>query len=595
VKARLTAIAAATGLMVWSTISAADVAAHFYCGGAVQYFANGWWIHRGPAGNVGELSAMPAPPAACPSYSSEMTYPGGLGSQSPLPSSPPPSGGTIDGSSVFYSMTPQQSFGAVGLLGQILGRLFAGPEYSPTSQDMNRELERIRSYSHDMVTALKSDTSYARSQVPAQTSWARADSDKQRSVLKAGRDADSLNANQLETAINARPTPPPVVPQTNLGAVLELLEQRKNIAEISNAIPPENLRLSGPSMYGTLDGARSQAGDGKTQLEQEEDHELAKLTAAIAKTGSSSSHISPLFVRAQATLATARQFSQDVTPAALAIAGSLLVEARSERFAAVGVSRGQTAVAVVNADGSVALHPRSSAEPVPANSLVEDAAAFASAQSVARSDLGNAQTLVEERSGSDRERGRLLLRMSQSLFDNAGIAYFSGQLGEGKALAASAIYVMGIAANDQSPHTALLNPETRQEAIEFAKSLFLSSFDAAQDNTVGEMGKILTGIEDLDAVSGMLRDFSSFNGAIVEYVQHPTSENKEKVAELALKFNFALTGESAVAAAVAAGTLSVGWGIVAGLAVSVAADHAARAMIMQGLEKHPVNLAPVHR
>jgi len=568
------------------TLSFADVPTHFYCGGAFQYFANGWWAHSGPNGNVGQLIPLAAAPKVCPNFSATMIYPNGIGGQSLPPSGYPSGGGTIGGANSLYSSTvPQELYGIFGIMGQVMGELFGGPEYTPNGGNVSAELDRIRKYSSDMVGALNSDAAFVRSQLPLHTNWARSDGNGLRISLGNERHEDAALAARLEAATLARPALPAESTPTKVGAVIELLERGKNISEISGAIPLENVRPSGKSMYGSLDALRVRIGGGISALERQLQHEQLKLTREAGRTQPNRDLALRYVERANTTLGMARLFIANGSSLSATIAEQLIGEARSARYAAMGLSQGQTSVAVINTDGSVTLQSKYEKVEYPSNSLVEDAVQFVSAQRLARTSLTKVESDVISKSGDSKAKGLLLVKMSDALFDNADFAYFSGNIHEAKALAASAVYIMEMAEDGWIPKQASLSPEAKQEAYEFSKSLLGSAFDATQDDVVGETGKLLTEIESLDKVSAMLRDWTDFNSSIVEYIKNPSSDNKVKIAELGVKFGLSATGGAVVTAAVTAGALSAGGGIVIGLAVTVGAEYAAKAIIMKGLEK----------
>jgi hypothetical protein len=566
----------------------ADVPSHYYCGGAVEYFANGWWQQLAPQGAQSGVLPLTISPQTCPDFSTKLIFPGGIGDTQMVPAMPS-RGGAIDNYSLYYSVTPSNWFGTAGVLGQVLGQMFGGPEYSPMSQKMSVELSNIRKLSNQIVDTLNSDRSYVQSQLSIQGLQARNDVTRLEAAAQVLEKRDIDDSNRLAASISLRPTLPPTVPETQLDSVLDLLEQKRTIAEIAASIPPENLRPDGSSMFGALDGMRTASFGGLSDLAKALAREEAKLNGAIATTAATNGSATVLYTRAAAALATAEKFSRSVSPAALDIAEALLMEARTDRYAALGRMH-QGAAAIAGPDGSIALRPLGPDDQMPPDSVVQDAANFVGMESVARSELTSAEAVIATRTGVDRERAEELLNLSAAMIDRAEMAYFGGRLPEGKFLAAGAIRFLVLARDYASAPPDLLTPETRAELAEFGKSLFGTTLDAAHDNMIGEIGRIATDVEGLDAVFGVFRDFAAFNTALVSYTQAPTEEKLNAVEFLGVKFGFSLTATSFATAVATAASLSAGWIVAAGVAAGVAADYAARALILEAT--HPPKPAP---
>jgi hypothetical protein len=290
---------------------------------------------------------------------------------------------------------------------------------------------------------------------------------------------------------------------------------------------------------------------------------------------------SPDSVYSHAVLTLAARFAASHTGTGDQIAQDLLKDAASARYF---YTQTTPTLTVTTLDASQGAFSRVDVTPLdsglPVTAVIKDASQFDNSVSVARSQLGAAAVVADALTGTDLERAKEFLGWGSSLLDQANELYFAGQPAEAEVLVTAANQI------GEAVQGNVLVP-VLDEALDFSKELFGSTLSASEDNAIGELGRVATDIEGLDTVVGLTKDFLGFNSSLVQYLNQPSGAKAQVVAEFAIKFGLSLTASAFLAAVATYAALPTAAVVAAGIAGTVAADYATRALIYASAHQAP--------
>ena len=571
-------------LAVAVTPISADIPAHYFCGGAIEYSSRSWFQRSEPQGSRSGTIELEKPPVKCPQFSAMWRVAGGLGDTAAIPSIIPGNGTLDTSTSLYYSVTPQTPFGNLGILGTMMGRIFGGPAYGYSGRSAAEDIATIKTMSAKMVGVLDSDTAYVQSQIPIIRQQVQADTASLQTRVLAFRSQISAEQMTTRAALNARGPQNVPYPPGRLDSLLVSLQTAQQIAAIEAAIPREHLRPSGGSVLNSLDSVRANVYGDKPEVEQRIEYENSKIRAAVATSSGASQSAQVLLSYAQNSTAAAQRFALSRSNASSEVANHLVQESQSCRYASRGLIK-VVMVATIQPDGSLADVPWTPGKQFPANAVRSDLARFDSAAATAAAALDAGAIIVAGLPEAQRSDGIELVREGRSLQSDAQAAYLNGRFDEGWLLQCGALEIGSLAKAPQAYNDSLAEPDA-SELSEFTKALGEETLSAAEAKAGGELGRIVTGMEELEGPIGITKDFAEFNAALVKYLSNPTPELAATIENYGIKFGLTTTGATLAGALAVAAELSGGWVFTAGVAAGVAAEYATKALISYSRQQH---------
>jgi len=556
----------------------ADVPVHYYCGGMIQYISGRWWL-SGTSENV-PLTLLDSAPSSCPTSSSQLTHAGGLGDQTSIPNVAP-IGGALNASGGYFSYTPQANYGPFAVLTAMLATYFSGPQFSASSS-MTSDLSQLRQLSAGMTSKLQADASYIQSQEPPIAQRAAVDVTALSGEVKGSESSYDASTAALQTTLNSRSTAGATT-DSALGAIVSLLSTQSNVSEIQSELPPEHLRPSGDSMFGTLDSVRASQFAGLTEPEAQALREHLKVEKDVANSvGGASGNVG--LKGAQTALLALQRFSQD-SPGSGAVVSALLSQATADRYFAEGYLPYLT-VATFQDGGSIGTARLPPGSSLPTNAVVEEAADFDVLQSSIAAKLASLN--------GQSAQGSIVF--ASGLLDDARVSFYDGYSDGGLFELSAASRIIG-EANGSIQAQPDTSSEDKSELSHLDDVMFGGATNASVDAAVDQMSEAYLGIYNLGAATSLLRDFAEPNVLLASYVNAPSDEKASQVAVAMIRFNFSAVGGSLATALTVflAETFTLGVatpaiilaGVAANTAAAVGADYAARALMLKGSQAVP--------